>query len=235
MQVCVTYIYHSCFVLELGGAVLLFDYPGEYAGRTGKDLVGTLVKGSELWSFSSHAHGDHYSPQVFELKDMAKVARFVLSSDISHDGRTGAITRMSADDRAIVDGVKVSTLKSNDEGVAFIIEHQGIAIYFGGDLANWNWPDELTPEEFQEVESYFASVVDRLVEANVRIAFSNSDPRLANWAGGAQLANRLKPSLFVPMHLFGDTGALKRFAPELDPKVNAFIYKKTGDSISVEV
>ena len=235
MQVRVTYVYHSCFVLEMGGATLLFDYPGGYGGQEGTHLVETMVKGADLWSFSSHAHGDHFSRAVFDLKDTAKKARFILSSDISTGKNDGLITHISADERVTVDGIKVSALKSNDEGVAFIIEHKGVKAYFGGDLANWNWPEESTPEEMEVVETYFASVVERLVKEKVHIAFSNADTRLENWAGGAQLANRLMPALFVPMHLFGNAGALKRFAPKLDPKVNAFIYKKTGDSITIEV
>lgn len=239
MQARVTYVYHSCFLLEMGGTTLLFDFAGGYCTQEGTRLVEATVKGADLWSFSSHAHGDHFSRSVFDLASKAKLSRFVLSSDIVVTGKGDrkdlSITQISADHSVIVDGVKVSALKSNDEGVAFIIEIKGVKVYFGGDLANWNWPEESTPEEMEEVEAYFASVVERLVKEKVNIAFSNTDTRLANWAGGAQLANRLKPALFVPVHLFGDTSALKRFAPELDPKVNAFIYKKTGDSIVVEV
>jgi L-ascorbate metabolism protein UlaG (beta-lactamase superfamily) len=235
MQARVTYVYHSCFVLQLRDAVFLFDYPGDYAGRSANDILGKLIKGAELWSFSSHAHADHFSPDLFKLGGLAKKARFVLSSDIAAESTIKNVTKMTPGDRTEVDGIKVETLKSNDEGVAFIIELQGIKIYFGGDLANWNWPEESTPEEMKEAEDFFSGVVERLASMKINIAFSNADPRLKNWAGGAQLANRLRPDMFVPMHLFGDTGALKRFVHELEPENKVFVYKKPGDKITFEL
>ena len=164
MQARVTYVYHSCFILEMGGATFLFDYAGGYCTHEGTRLVEAKVKGADMWSFSSHAHGDHFSRSVFDLNDLTKVSRFILSSDIHCDRKDRSVTHISAGDSAIVDGVKVSALKSNDEGVAFIIDYNGVKIYFGGDLANWTWPEESTSEEIEAVEAYFASVVERLVK-----------------------------------------------------------------------
>ena len=47
----VTYIYHSCFLVETSDFYCLFDY---YRGT-----LPTLEKNKPVYVFSSHGHGDH--------------------------------------------------------------------------------------------------------------------------------------------------------------------------------
>ena len=114
--------------------------------------------------------------------------------------------------------------------MAFLITIDNLNIYFGGDLANWEW-DGLTQQETKFLVDYFSQVLDKLKQWPIQIAFSNTDSRLKNWSGAAQFIKTIKPNLFVPMHTFGETGTITRFIaenPHLDSPV--FQYQKTGDT-----
>lgn len=69
----VTYIHHSSFLAELDSVYLLFDY---YKGT-----VPPLAPEKPLYVFASHAHGDHFSRAVFDLRRGGPVT-YVLSDDI---------------------------------------------------------------------------------------------------------------------------------------------------------
>ena len=52
---------------------------------------------------------------------------------------------MKPHEEKVIDACTVSTLKSTDEGVAFLVKTEGKTIYHAGDLHWWDWPGE--PEE----------------------------------------------------------------------------------------
>ncbi len=41
-----------------------------------------------------------------------------------------------------LDGCKIRTLRSTDEGVAFLVEYDGRILYHAGDLNWWHWEEE---------------------------------------------------------------------------------------------
>ena len=49
------------------------------------------------------------------------------------------VTVVNANKGYIIDGVAIETLKSTDEGVAYIVHSDGITIYHAGDLNWWHW------------------------------------------------------------------------------------------------
>jgi L-ascorbate metabolism protein UlaG (beta-lactamase superfamily) len=133
----------------------------------------------------------------------------------------------------------IHTFLSNDQGVAFLINYANLNIYFGGDLANWQW-DGLTKPETRLLVDYFSEVLTKLKQWPIQIAFSNTDPRLNNWSGAAQFIETIKPKLFVPMHTFGETGAINKFLSEhplqnISSESVFFQYQETGDSILLEL
>ena len=131
--------------------------------------------------------------------------------------------------------MEIHSFLSNDEGVAFLITVEGLKIYFGGDLANWDW-DELTTEEHRFLVDYFAEVLTKLKQWPIDIAFSNTDPRLPNWSGADQFIKTIKPKLFVPMHTFGNTESIAAFLNQNPQPVKTFFhYQKTGDCLALEL
>lgn len=76
MNTIVTYIEHSCFLVETAECYLLFDYYG------GEVQLPALDPAKPLLLFNSHAHHDHFSKEIFALRDRYPSAIFVLSADI---------------------------------------------------------------------------------------------------------------------------------------------------------
>ena len=72
----ITYIEHSCFLVETAECYMLFDY---YCGDV---QLPELDPVKPLLLFNSHAHPDHFSKEIFTLHDRYPSALFVLSADI---------------------------------------------------------------------------------------------------------------------------------------------------------
>jgi L-ascorbate metabolism protein UlaG (beta-lactamase superfamily) len=131
-------------------------------------------------------------------------------------------------------GMTIRTLMANDLGVAFIIETDGILVYFGGDLAEWVWPG-MTPAAVRFTEDYFQQVLDKLKERPIHIAFSNVDKRLDNLGGGIKLLRQVRPAVFVPMHTFGDTDWTAELEADFaGAAIRIFRYRNSGDEMVAE-
>ena len=137
----VTYIKHSGFLIETANSYLLFDY---WQGK-----LPELQYDKELYIFSSHAHHDHYTKDIFKLENKCQRVVYVLSSDIKRASsfwkKAENVIFMKPHEEKEIDGCVISTLKSTDEGVAFLVKTEGKTIYHAGDLHWWDWPGE--PEE----------------------------------------------------------------------------------------
>lgn len=209
----ITFIRHASFLVECEEVVLLFDYvDGELPLPPDKDLI----------VFASHRHGDHYDRRIFDLP--AKT--FVLSDDIpEEDAPAGKdVHRMGPHQRIDVEHLVVSTLRSTDEGVAFLLEVEGKVVYFAGDLNNWFWEEE--GEEYTSwMEREYHRELDWLPPA-IDVAFVPVDPRLGKryTLGALDLLERVSVSYLVPMHMwngFATGTALKEAASPYDVEVLA--------------
>ncbi len=69
-KVTVTYIKHSGFLVETKESYLLFDY---WEGK-----LPELQYDKELYVFSSHAHHDHYTKDIFKKINVKKLFMFYL-------------------------------------------------------------------------------------------------------------------------------------------------------------
>jgi L-ascorbate metabolism protein UlaG (beta-lactamase superfamily) len=114
---------------------------------------------------------------------------------------------MEPDQTRHVEGLTVTTLESNDLGVAYLIETPEKRLYFGGDLALWDWPT--LPERGRlETRRFFEEALTRIPPFHPDVAFTNCDPRLDSLGGVVRFARAVRPGLLVPMHLFGDASGL---------------------------
>jgi L-ascorbate metabolism protein UlaG (beta-lactamase superfamily) len=240
MKAEITYIFHDCFILKLSEKTLLFDYPAdEYLNDEIRRLVQTKISGTDLYVFASHNHKDHFNREVAGLGSFAKNITYILSKDVLKRNRfyreSVQSYSIAPDQINFIHDMEIQSFLSNDEGVAFLITLEGFRIYFGGDLACWNW-DDLTAQEHRFLVDYFAEVLKKLRHDPIQIAFSNTDPRLPNWSGAAQFITTVSPKFFVPMHTFGDLGSIEKFLSENpQPAHKFFHYQKTGDSIVLEL
>jgi len=201
MNARIRYLYHSGFAIQTTGHFLIFDYWKQQPG--GKGLESGVVdpaalKDFDVIVFASHKHRDHYNRNIPDWKDTIPNLRLILSDDIPAVPDAimiGPGKKLSQSD------FSVETLASNDEGVAFIVETDGLTIYHAGDLNWWHWEGE--PEEYNSgmAESY-KSQISLMSGRKIDIAFVPVDPRLGEqYAWGINhLMSCVDVSRVVPMH-----------------------------------
>lgn len=169
----VTYLYHSGFMVETNKTCLVFDYYTVDGKFNNIDL--TAFKNKNVFVFVSHSHQDHFDKKIFEWKNMN--VKYILSNDCSYDKSIGNVTVVNANKGYIIDGMAIETLKSTDEGVAFVVHADGYTIYHAGDLNWWHWNDE--GDQFNNmIKSQYTSEIDKIKGISVDVGFVPVDPRL---------------------------------------------------------
>ena len=80
-----TYIYHSCFVLETDSCCVLFDFYKD-TDKTNGFVHGELLKSDKpLYVLSSHSHFDHFNPEILTWAEKRNNIHFILSKDIKEE------------------------------------------------------------------------------------------------------------------------------------------------------
>ncbi|HEX2953258.1 MAG TPA: MBL fold metallo-hydrolase [Bacillota bacterium] len=238
MHCSVKYIFHNSFILQIADKTLLFDYPEpEFLSADAVRAAREGIRDTELYIFSSHSHGDHCSPAMVDLAHDARESYFIVAKDVAkaYPGLSehGETLVALPGREAIIGRLTVAAFPSNDLGVAFLIKVDDKSLYFGGDLANWNWEDD---DEDRRLEAFFHKELAKLRENSIDIAFSNADPRLSNWSGAYEVIEALQPKVFIPMHLFGKTELLEGFFTGL-PSMTSMVwhYRHPGDIFELEL
>ncbi len=72
----ITYIHHSCFVIEIEDCIFIFDY---YKGELPK-----FDKDKRIIFFVSHGHNDHFNPNIYQYAEYNPYVTYVLSDDLRH-------------------------------------------------------------------------------------------------------------------------------------------------------
>ncbi len=190
----VTYLGHSGFLAEVEDMYLLFDY---YKGELPK-----MDPDKKMAVFVSHSHYDHYGKDIFRLRDIFQQIRFILSDDIPAQEEEDVIFVRPNEHREIL-GLDITTLRSNDEGVAFLVKYKNRTIYHAGDLNWWHWEGEL--EEYNtKMRRSYQSEINKLQKEKIDVAFVPVDPRLGEqycW-GLDCFMKRTETARVFPMHFW---------------------------------
>ena len=207
----VTYLYHSGFAADTGKHFIIFDYwKNTPAGGGLKDGVidPKEIKDRDVIVLSSHRHKDHFNKVILDWPAVIPRCRIILSDDIKKTN--GAIT-IGPDSELIQPDFALRTLRSNDEGVAFALNIDGLSIYHAGDLNWWHWEGE--PGSWNDdIKQSYKKEVDRLKKETFDIAFIPVDPRLnEQYAWGMDYFMRTVNTRFaVPVHFGDDVSVLDR-------------------------
>lgn len=201
----VWYLFNSGFAVKKGQQLFVFDYYNlkpykKHEGLDGGVINPEEIKDLDVMVFASHAHMDHFVPSVLKWGGEIPKLRYVLSDDIK-SGRTPNVTTVFPNMNDRVGDVKVRTLKSTDEGVAFIVETDGLKIYHAGDLNWWHWEGEPEAENKAMGDAY-KKEIDRIKGETFDIAFVPIDPRLENeylW-GLDYFMQNCDAKVIFPMH-----------------------------------
>ncbi len=211
----ITYIGHSGFSLEWERCYWLFDY---YTGDIPK-----IDPDKKVFVFVSHKHGDHFNPKVFDLRREHRHIEFVLSSDIPKsqvNKVSGQVRVVEPEERYELrdsDGevIRLTTLRSTDLGVAFLLSYLGKTIYHAGDLNLWVWKEE--PQQYNDdMTVAFNEQMNHLRDVAVDVAFVPLDPRQEEdyHLGMEALLSTAKVNRVFPMHFGKEFSVIERYKKE---------------------
>lgn len=215
----ITYIYHSCFVVELNQSVLIFDYF--------KGTLPVFPIEKHIYFFASHKHQDHFCMDIFGLLPDSYEATYVLSNDIKLNERYLArygyepaikekLVSVGKNIKTLLDNrISVQTLKSTDAGVAFVIETEGLSFYHAGDLNWWHWDGESEAFNLYQERTY-REQLETIRGRAFSAAFIPLDYRLgsaAEW-GIVKFLETASAKAVFPMHLWEHYALIDRCLKE---------------------
>ena len=105
-------------------------------------------------------------------------------------------------------GLTIETLRSTDEGCAFLVQAEGLHIYHAGDLNWWHWEGEPVADNVWHDKPFHAEL-DGFRGRRFDLAFVPLDPRQeANaWWGFADFLDACPCAHVFPMHYGADKAA----------------------------
>ncbi len=201
----ITYLGHSGFLTEIDDAYFLFDY---YKGA-----IPQMDTSKKMFVFVSHAHYDHYNRSIYEFRKDFEEIYYILSSDITAEEE--GVHSVKPNEELACGGCHVRTLRSNDEGVAFLVRYHGRTLYHAGDLNWWHWEGE--PEAYNTgMRRSYQAEINKLQKEKIDAAFVPVDPRLGEqycW-GIDCFMKRTETSHVFPMHFWGNYEIFDRLMME---------------------
>lgn len=222
----IIYIYHSCYAVEGGGCLIVYDYWRDPSGR-----LHSLLRdweGRPVYFIVSHFHEDHYSPEVVTLCECHPEWHLLPSYDTVRRRRIDkalplAVLRFG--EVVETEHFRLKAYRSTDVGVSTVVElpdgqdaGRAVTFYHAGDNNNWYFPEsqadagaDRVKVSRDEMEKLYLSVLRDIRKDYPRLdhAFVPVDPRLGQemLRGPLQLLKAIEVRNMHPMHWEG-LGAL---------------------------
>ena len=209
---------HSAWGIKTENHFLIVDYSErgrapDQAGLCNGYILPAELAGENVMVLASHVHADHYDPRIWGWREQLADVTYVMGFEPevaegepalpAHEFIGPRLTRT-------IDGVKITTIESNDTGVGFVFEVDGVMIYHAGDHANRQ----------RDLSGPYPAEIEWLKEKGMRpdIAFMpisgcGFGDQEAVKIGVHYALEKLNPRVFFPMHN-GDYG--KRYHEFID-------------------
>ena len=239
-QMKVTYIDHSGFLLEMEKICFLFDY---YKGE-----IPVIDKDKALVVFVSHKHPDHYNAKIFDLLESHPNVFFILDKDCGVKWKIRECEEQGFDLKEKILRVRknmqynislsnetevtLTTLKSTDTGVAFLIQCEGKTIYHAGDLNLWSWKDE-SDHYNTEMEKNYRKELEKIKGCEIDVAFLPLDPRQRehSFLGMELFMDYTDCKKVFPMHFWNKFSICRKFVEKnTEAKEKIMCIEKKGQS-----
>lgn len=231
---------HSGWAIKTQNHFLVFDYwedarsrKPDHACLNSGCIDTSELKREHVTVFSTHDHQDHYNASIFGWKNGIPETEYVLCFNPA--GETGEYTYIPEHSRTTVDGMDIYVIHSTDLGGGYLVEVDGLVIFFMGDHANGE--DRLMEE--------YTSEIDDIADMGKEIDLLFSPIRGCSLGTPEQVKtgiyytlDKLHPDLFIPMHSGNFSFEYKAFADQAKAdgvpqkmvypvsKGDRFLYKK---------
>jgi L-ascorbate metabolism protein UlaG (beta-lactamase superfamily) len=217
----------------------VFDYWNWGRQPDDPGLCNGSIDGPELADqsvvvFASHEHGDHYDPGIFGWRDTVSEITYVLGCQ-PEDEEAADYVFAAARQNLTVEGagkasdVHITTLESNDSGVGFMVEVDGLVIFHPGDHANRQ----------RDFSGPYKAEIDHMVAAGFKpdIAFlpisgCGFGDQEAVQLGAYYALEQLTPKVFMPMHSGGNSQRYREFVDDSQadfPQIQMIAVENDGD------
>ena len=110
---------------------------------------------------------------------------------------------MQPNEKKEVMGAEIRTLRSTDEGVAFVVHYAGKTIYHAGDLNWWHWEEEDDAYN-RMMRGDYQKEIETLVGEKIDLAFVVLDPRQEEqfYWGFDWYMRHTDTKIVFPMHMW---------------------------------
>lgn len=207
----ITYLKNSGFVVEHDDTVLIFDY---YQGQ-----LPAFGKDKNIYVFASHGHFDHFQKKIFQWAEQYREITYILSDDITDREEDVRIIPVAIRQEITVDKLTIKTLRSTDEGVAFLVYIGDKVIYHAGDLNWWHWEEE-GPVYNELMRRNYQHEINKLKSEQIDVAFVPLDLRQGQqyYWGMDYFMKHTDTRYVFPMHMWMGFDACDRLMSEPDAK-----------------
>ena len=159
----------------------------------------------KLLVFASHSHPDHFNREILKLEEMYPDVEYIFPKDIGIAKKEQRISEhfMRKRDEITVGDTKVRSLRSTDEGVAFLIKCEDRTIYHAGDLNWWHWEEEDDAYN-RMMRGDYKKEIEALAGEKIDLAFVVLDPRQEEqfcW-GFDWFMRHTDTKIVFPMHMW---------------------------------
>jgi len=193
------YLGHSGWAILTHDHVLIFDYwehdrQADEPGLACGSICPEELEGRKVVVFASHDHGDHWWPGVLEWRSQVEDVTYVLGFQPENVEGYEFVEPL---EHYRYGNVKVTTTRSTDAGVGFMVEADGVSIFHPGDHHNRS----------ANLDGIYREDIDWLAAAGARpdlcflpisgCGFGDLEPV---HAGADYTLETLQPSVFCPMH-----------------------------------
>lgn len=207
----ITYIYHSCYLIEFDGFSVIFDYYKDTLREKGEYWVNDylLQKEEDLYVLCTHSHSDHFNPEMLSWKERKKNITYIFSDELLQTGKTNRNDAfyLKKEEQFNDSRVMIKAFGSTDTGGSFLLHCDDQFYFHAGDLNNWHWNEEVGKAEALTYENNFLCELELLAEIadRMQVVMFPVDPRLGKdyMKGAEQFVSRIASDYFLPMH-FGD-------------------------------
>lgn len=234
----IKYLFHSGFIVETSEYFLVFDYFKDNCKKPLHMECGQLCQedipmDKQIIFFVSHAHYDHFDKEIFKLCPKAK---FVISNDLRIN-KTDNMIVCKPYEEFEVEGLKIKTFGSTDEGLSYLVKIEDKTVFHAGDLNWWHWEGE-SDQDRELAKGLFESELGKIKGENVDIVMFPVDPRLegAYYFGGKAFIEEISPKIFIPMHFqdsYSITDKFKKIIDSANLNVRVITLNKRGQDIDL--
>lgn len=223
-EAAVWYLYHAGWAVKTPNTVMIFDYVPDGFVDPG------MFKDENVYVFISHGHGDHFSPKILDWQNQISNITCIFGWP-AREAKGHHIFHKKRETKAI-GSIKISNIYHDFDNIpesAFLIEADGLTIYFSGD--HGGWAGNLNPVYKDNID-YLSGQSSQIDLAFLSIFGSPTyEPEF-------YAANKLNPKTVLPMHFRGNEADAEDFVLKgrkqfsetafwypLEPG-NGYLYKK---------